>query len=102
MCGIVPQNIYAPSGGVSRVATFNDDGDNSGDEAQNYFAGGEEGMSLAIFTFSLSPRVLSPSQRDKCPESKQGTRLWPARSTLSAMGPFFLQALRCRTGEGER
>ena len=41
MCGTVSQNIYAPSGGVSRVATFNDDGDNSGDEAQNYFAGGD-------------------------------------------------------------
>jgi hypothetical protein len=48
---------FAPSGGGRRVATLNDDSDDDGDEARNYFAGGERRhVSSEPRTLSLSPR----------------------------------------------
>jgi hypothetical protein len=68
-------------------------------------------MSLAILTLSLSPSVLSPSQRDKCPESGEGTdssgRGLMCDLLAHALGNGTLEHLFItgtevrRTGEGE-
>ena len=82
-------SFAAAVGVASLLMILNHDSDDDGDEAQNYFAGGERRyVSSDPRTLSLSPRVLSP-QRDKCPESGQE----PDSSSLGLMRDLLPRAL---------